>query len=131
MKTILFACADPGRVGPLQRSLQDAGFAVQLVPQGSLLLDKLEHIPVDMVIMYGELPDVSRITLTRMLRGDLRLEHTYILLMEGDQDEKERLLGFEAGADLCLSGIVQPSVLVARVGAMLRRIPRTQKLASL
>ena len=131
MKTIFFACADPDRVEPLQRSLQDAGFAVQFVPQGSLLLDELEHMPADMVIMYGELPDVSRITLTRLLRGDLRLEHTYILLMGDDQDEKEHLLGFEAGADLCLSGIVQPNVLVARVRAMLRRIPRTQKLASL
>ena len=124
MKTILIACAYPERAKIINQCLDQAGFAVQVVSSGATLLDALERSTPDLVIIFGELTDVSRITITRMLRADPALDKTYIMLLGDAHDERERLLGFEAGADLCLSGIIQPNVLVARVRAMLRRIPQ-------
>jgi len=124
MKTILIACAYPERANIINQCLDQAGFAVQVVSSGATLLDALERSTPDLVIIFGELTDVSRITITRMLRADPALAKTYIMLLGDAHDERERLLGFEAGADLCLSGIIQPNVLVARVRAMLRRIPQ-------
>jgi two-component system, OmpR family, response regulator RegX3 len=112
---ILVVEDDAAIAGPIARGLQHAGFAVDLAATGAAAL---AADPVDLVLLDLGLPDLDGTDVCRALRarGD-----TAIIVVSARDDEVDRVVGLELGAD---DYVVKPfgmRELVARVRAVLRR----------
>lgn len=106
---------DPAIAGPLVRGLERAGFSVTHAPDGA---SALAADAVDLVLLDLGLPDIDGTEVCRRLRsrGDIA-----IIIVSARDDEIDRVVGLELGAD---DYVVKPfglRELIARIRAVLRR----------
>ena len=101
------------------RFLRNAGFAVDVAPDGRRALQLAELNPYDAVVLDLGLPDLDGLEVCRRLR---RANHPMRIVMATARDAVEaRIAGLDTGAD---DYIVKPYALgelVARLRAVLRR----------
>jgi DNA-binding response OmpR family regulator len=99
--------------------LRREGFGVQVEGDGAAALDAVARLrPVAVVLDVG-LPGLDGIEVCRRLRagGDW----TPVLFVTARDDEVDRIIGLELGADDYLTKPFSPRELVARIRAVLRR----------
>ena len=118
MKTILVVDDEPKIVELARDYLEHAGFAVRTAADGRAALDVARREHPDLIVLDLGLPGLDGLDVTRQLRRDSNLP--VIMLTAGD-DELDKLLGLELGADDYLTKPFSPRELVARVRAVLRR----------
>jgi DNA-binding response OmpR family regulator len=118
MKTILVVDDEPKIVQLARDYLEHAGFQVVTAADGRAALDVVEGSSPDLVVLDLGLPHVDGLEVTRRLRrsGDIP-----IVMLTARDDELDKLLGLELGADDYLTKPFSPRELVARVRAVLRR----------
>jgi DNA-binding response OmpR family regulator len=120
-KTILVVEDEP-KIADLARDyLEHAGFAVLVSGNGRNALDLARQRRPDLVVLDLGLPGLDGLEVTRELRrhGDLP-----IVMLTARDDELDKLLGLELGADDYITKPFSPRELVARVKAVLRRSER-------
>jgi two-component system alkaline phosphatase synthesis response regulator PhoP len=102
-------------------TLQASGFSTELIADGATALERMVSNPntVDIVILDVMLPGMSGFDVCRELRQS-NIEVPIILLTARD-DEIDRVVGLELGADDYVAKPFSPRELVARVKAVLRR----------
>jgi len=115
MERLLVVEDDPAIAGPLVRGLERAGFSVTHAPDGATALAADE---ADLILLDLGLPDIDGSEVCRRLRarGDVP-----IIIVSARDDEVDRVVGLELGAD---DYVVKPfglRELVARIRAVLRR----------
>src|SRR5215467_7513481 len=98
--------------------LSTEAFRVVAVLDGPAALRELGHGKFDLVILDVMLPAVSGFDVLRRVRDMLPVP--VIMLTAGD-DDRDRLRGFDLGADDCLPKPFNPKELLARMRAVLRR----------
>jgi DNA-binding response OmpR family regulator len=111
---------DDRAIAELQRRyLADAGFGVHTVHDGRAGLASIRQLsPVAAIVDVG-LPGMDGIELVRSLRADgVWLP---VLFVTARDEEADRVLGLELGADDYLTKPFSPRELVARVKALVRR----------
>jgi two-component system, OmpR family, alkaline phosphatase synthesis response regulator PhoP len=119
MKTILVVDDEP-KIAALARDyLEHAGFAVVTAADGRAALDALGRSKPDLVVLDLGLPELDGLDVTRAIRRDSSLP---IVMLTARDDEIDKLLGLELGADDYLTKPFSPRELVARVKAVLRRV---------
>ncbi|HEV8488491.1 MAG TPA: response regulator transcription factor [Candidatus Limnocylindrales bacterium] len=119
MKTILVVDDEP-KIAALARDyLEHAGFAVVTAADGRAALDTVGRSKLDLVVLDLGLPEVDGLDVTRAIRRDSSLP---IVMLTARDDEIDKLLGLELGADDYLTKPFSPRELVARVKAVLRRV---------
>jgi DNA-binding response OmpR family regulator len=119
MKTILVVDDEP-KIAALARDyLEHAGFRVVTVADGRSALDAVDRMQPDLVVLDLGLPEVDGLDVTRVIRRDSTLP---IVMLTARDDEIDKLLGLELGADDYLTKPFSPRELVARVRAVLRRV---------
>ncbi|HET9344604.1 MAG TPA: response regulator transcription factor [Candidatus Limnocylindrales bacterium] len=119
MKTILVVDDEP-KIAALARDyLEHAGYAVVVAPDGRAALDAVRRSRPDLVVLDLGLPEVDGLDVTREIRRDSTLP---IVMLTARDDEVDKLLGLELGADDYLTKPFSPRELVARVRAVLRRV---------
>ncbi len=129
MPTILIVEDEP-RIAELARDyLAHAGFAVRLAADGQAGLDAALHERPDLVVLDLGLPGLDGLDVTRRLRADPATAAVPIVMLTARDDELDKLLGLELGADDYLTKPFSPRELVARVRAVLRRVDRSARLA--
>ena len=104
--------------------LKPAGYDAEVVDNGSDVLAAARRQPPDLVILDRMLPGLDGLEICRALRADPALSRVPILMLTARAEETDRLAGFETGADDYVTKPFSPKELVARVGALLRRIRR-------
>ncbi len=118
---------DNRRLGQfLKRALEEEGYVVDLVPDGSTSLRQAETIGYDVIVLDWMLPDTDGITVCRTLRS--RGCSVPIVMLTARGEISERITGLDAGAD---DYIVKPFDLgefLARVRARARRESGAQAL---
>ena len=125
MPTILIVEDEP-RIAELARDyLAHAGFAVRLAADGQTGLDAALRDRPDLVVLDLGLPGLDGLDVTRRLRGDPATAAVPIVMLTARDDELDKLLGLELGADDYLTKPFSPRELVARVRAVLRRVDRS------
>jgi len=121
MKTILVVDDEP-KIAALARDyLEHAGFAVITAATGRTALETIRRQRPDLVVLDLGLPELDGLDVTREIRRDSSLP---IVMLTARDDELDKLLGLELGADDYLTKPFSPRELVARVKAVLRRVDR-------
>lgn len=118
MRTILVVDDEPKIVRVARDYLEHAGFAVVEAADGRQALDAVRRRRPDLVVLDIGLPGLDGLELTREIRRDSALP---IVMLTARDEEIDKLLGLELGADDYLTKPFSPRELVARVRAVLRR----------
>lgn len=125
--TILIIDDDPMTVLSLSHLLQTTTKTVINAADGIQGLALAERHQPQIVITDWRMPGLNGIELCRLLRGDERTRHTYIIMLTGCESDDELLQAFAAGADDYIVKPFKPKVLEARIrsGERLVRSHRT------
>jgi DNA-binding response OmpR family regulator len=100
--------------------LRHAGHTVHVELAGDRALARLERETFDLVVLDVMLPGVDGLTLCRTVR---ETSATPVILLTARTREEERIAGLDLGADDYVAKPFSPRELVARVNAVLRRVP--------
>ncbi len=123
-KTILVVDDEPRIVELARDYLEHAGFAVLTASDGPAALALARTRNPDLVVLDLGLPGLDGLDITRQLRTAERTAALPIVMLTARDDELDKLLGLELGADDYLTKPFSPRELVARVRAVLRRADR-------
>src|SRR5947208_4513968 len=116
--TILLVEDEPS-VGELVRGyLQRDGYRVVWVRSGEEALVEVERHPVKMVVLDIGLPGIDGFDVCRAMRARSQVP---ILMLTARDEEPDRVVGLEVGADDYVTKPFSPRELVARMKAVLRR----------
>lgn len=119
--TVLVVDDDPHIRDLLTFALQKAGLATREAADGeAALADIALHRP-DLVVLDINMPRMDGIAVCRRIRAGDDLP---ILFLSSRDDEIDRILGMELGADDYVTKPFSPREVVARVAAILRRVTR-------
>ena len=118
MPTILLAEDEPAIADTVLYALRAEGFTAEHVLLGGSVLPRLKQGGIDLVILDVGLPDRSGFEVCRELRTTSAVP---VVFLTARNDEIDRVLGLELGADDYMAKPFSPRELVARVRARLRR----------
>ncbi|GAA0514892.1 hybrid sensor histidine kinase/response regulator [Deinococcus depolymerans] len=82
--------------------LQQAGFEVLAVPDGTQALEALQVQPPDLLLTDVEMPGLGGLDLVRRVRADAKLANLPVVLLTSLDSPGDRAAGAEAGADAYL-----------------------------
>jgi len=103
------------------------GFVAMTAATGPAGLAQLARAPVDLVVLDVMLPELSGFEVLRRIRAVSRVP---IIMLTARGEEVDRVVGLEMGADDYLAKPFSPRELVARIRAVLRRVPGETQGAS-
>ena len=118
MPQILVVDDEPQIVDLLRSYLQRDGFTVEQAVDGEAALAAFGRLRPDLVILDLMLPKVDGREVCRRIRD---ASHTPIIMLTARDEETDKLLGLELGADDYITKPFSPREVVARVRAVLRR----------
>ena len=118
MPTILLAEDETAIADTVLYALRAEGFTAEHVLLGGSVLPRLKQGGVDLVILDVGLPDRSGFEVCRESRTTSAVP---VVFLTARNDEIDRVLGLELGADDYMAKPFSPRELVARVRARLRR----------
>lgn len=111
-------------------NLERAGFEVSSAGSAEEGEALLKQHPFSVIVLDWMLPGRHGPQLAKMLRNNLDTIDLGILMVTAKAAPDDIVAGLDAGADDYLSKPFEPSVLVARVKALLRRQPRGSRINS-
>ncbi len=98
--------------------LRNAGYTVRTAPTGEDALTQVESDPPALIVLDLMLPDVDGVEVCRRIRQDSDIP---ILMLTARDEDVDKIIGLEVGADDYLTKPFNPRELVARVKSVLRR----------
>lgn len=123
---ILVVDDEPSIVTLLTYNLEEAGFHVASVTSGTQALTWLDNNQSDLIVMDLMLPGIDGLETIRRIRK--KQEDTPIIILTAKNNELDKIVGFEIGADDYLTKPFSPRELVARIKAILRRTERGKQM---
>jgi len=124
MTRILVVEDDRDIAALVERYLQKAGFAVEVLSSGRDALTAIAARPPDLLVLDLMLPHVDGLEICRVVRGNARTASIPVIMLTARAEESDRIVGLEIGADDYIAKPFSPNELVARVRALLRRTSR-------
>ena len=112
----------------VSETLSSEGFRVSSFKDGLSALDFINNDikkDVDLIILDLMLPGLNGLELCRKIRNDE--DYTPILILSAKDNESDRVLGLEVGADDYLTNPFGLNELIARSRALIRRSKRNKK----
>ncbi|WP_270179552.1 response regulator transcription factor [Alkalihalobacillus sp. CinArs1] len=108
----------------LQFNLEQAGYEVVTAEDGAEALQKIEVEKPNCIILDLMLPEMDGLEVCKEMRS--RHIYTPVLMLTAKDDEFDKVLGLELGADDYMTKPFSPREVVARVKAILRRIKQME-----
>lgn len=96
------------------------GYQVTVEGRGDLATQRILETQPDLVILDLMLPGKNGLDICRELRLESQVP---VLMLTARTDDIDQIVGLEVGADDYIGKPVQPRLLLARVSALLRRVP--------
>ncbi|KGR76790.1 response regulator transcription factor [Ureibacillus sinduriensis] len=119
LKTILVVEDEVSIATLLKYNLERAGYEVLLAHDGKIGLEMaIEHSP-DLILLDLMLPTMDGMEVCKELRSQKR--NIPIIMLTARDDEFDKVLGLELGADDYMTKPFSPREVIARVKAVLRR----------
>lgn len=120
-KTILVVDDEPNIVDLTTMYLQREGFHVQSAGDGLTALEMIAEGAPALIVLDIMLPEMDGFEVCRRVRAESDVP---ILMLTARDDDVDKIVGLELGADDYLTKPFNPRELVARVKAILRRLER-------
>src|SRR5215470_683176 len=124
MAQILVVEDEESLLQTLRYNLSRAGHEVRLSTNGLQALDMIRGNPPELVVLDIMLPGLDGLEICRAVRGDVAnqaVAHVPILILTARDEEINRVVGLEVGADDYMTKPFSMHELLARVKALLRR----------
>jgi DNA-binding response OmpR family regulator len=107
------------------QKLESQGYQVQHAADGETALKLHTRHETDLIILDWMLPGLDGLEVLRRIRRDSAVP---VLMLTARDEEADRVIGLEVGADDYLTKPFSMRELIARVRALLRRIQRVQQI---
>jgi len=120
---VLLVDDEPNIVQLARLYLEREGFRIESAGDGLQAITLVKQLHPDLVILDIMLPQLDGLDVCRRLRGEGNL--TPILFLTARDEDIDKILGLELGADDYLTKPFNPREMVSRVKAILRRTDRT------
>jgi DNA-binding response OmpR family regulator len=117
-ESILVVEDEPSLQETLAYNLKKEGYKVETVGDGLVALESARRLKPDLIVLDLMLPGIDGFEVCRILRKEMT---TPILMLTARDDEIDRVVGLEVGADDYLTKPFSMRELMARVKAQLRR----------
>lgn len=104
--------------------LEKEGFTVECAPTGMDALDRFDHVQPSLVILDVMMPGMDGFQVCREIR---RGHDVPILMLTARNEDIDKIIGLELGADDYMTKPFNPREMVARVRAILRRFEGGRK----
>jgi len=101
--------------------LRAKGYRVESINDPNLFMGRARVFQPDLVILDIMMPELSGIQVCRMLRADPKLKRIPIVFLSAKTEERDRIQGFEVGADDYICKPFSPKELLMRVQSIFRR----------
>ena len=121
--TVLVVEDEESFVEALKVGLKREGFRVEVARDGLQALDMFDLVQPDVILLDVMLPNMSGIDVCRQLR---KKTMTPIIMVTAKGAEIDTVVGLEVGADDYVTKPYRLRELVARMRAVLRRVPQNQ-----
>jgi len=112
----------------VQTALEREGFVSELVKRGDTALERAETFSPDLILLDLMLPGLDGLQVCQALRR--RAQYIPIIMLTAKDDEVDKIVGFELGADDYITKPFKMRELLARVRALLRLVQRSTNPAS-
>ncbi len=122
---ILIVTADHIQATLIQKALVEANFRVVVTERGESALALLVQIVPALVLLDWNLPDMSALSVTRVIRSRPGFDRVPVVLTGLKIGTEDKILALEVGVDYFFDGAINPRELTARVRALLRRAEET------
>jgi Response regulators consisting of a CheY-like receiver domain and a winged-helix DNA-binding domain len=110
----------------LAYNLKKQGYLVECANDGPSAIDKARQYQPDLIMLDIMLPGMDGFEVCKILRKDMLVP---ILMLTARDDEIDRVVGLEVGADDYLTKPFSMRELIARIKALLRRAKIMQNLS--
>jgi DNA-binding response OmpR family regulator len=117
-ENILVVEDEPSLQETLTYSLKKEGYTVEAVGDGRAALEAARRLKPDVIVLDIMLPEMDGFEVARILRKEMT---TSILMLTARDDEIDRVVGLEVGADDYLTKPFSMRELLARVKSQIRR----------
>lgn len=121
---ILVVEDEPTLLDTLQYNLTRQGYAVCLAEDGPTALETARKERPDLIVLDIMLPGLDGFEVCRILRQEMNAP---ILMLTARDDEVDKVVGLEVGADDYMTKPFSMRELMARVKALLRRVRLTRE----
>lgn len=116
---ILIVEDEPALQETLAYNLNRQGYSIEAVGDGLAALDAARRIHPDLIVLDIMLPKLDGFEVCRIIRQEMNVP---ILILTARDDEIDRVIGLEMGADDYLTKPFSMREFLARVKAQLRRV---------
>ncbi|GAB4478761.1 MAG: response regulator transcription factor [Anaerolineae bacterium] len=121
--TILIVEDDPTMLETMAYNLQQEGYTVLTAEDGEKGLDLIRSQRPDLVVLDIMLPKLDGLTVCRLVRRDPEIASVPIIMLSARGTQGDKMVGLDSGADDYITKPFGLGEFLARVRAVLRRIP--------
>lgn len=121
VSSILIVDDEPAICELLAFNLHKAGYSTVETDNGHTALELARTAKPDLIILDLMLPGIDGMEVCRILKGQQATAGIPIIMVTAKNDEVDKIIGLELGADDYMTKPFSPRELVARVKAVLRR----------
>ena len=115
---------DDGHIREVVRfALENAGYQATEAADGEQALTLFESSPFDLLVLDIVMPGIDGLAVCREIR---KTKETPIIFLSSKDEELDKILGLEMGADDYIAKPFSPRELVTRIKTVLRRYRRTE-----
>ena len=131
MKRIAILDDEPDIVELVSLHLEKAGFKAEGFLDAEKFFEFLEKTKPDLIILDLMLPDADGFEICKYLKAKEELTSIPVIMLTAKDEESDKILGLELGADDYVTKPFSPKELVARVKAVLRRQISREKVKTI
>jgi two-component system response regulator MtrA len=117
---ILIVEDDPAIAAFVQTALEREGFETEMVQRGDTALARVEVISPDLILLDLMLPGLDGLQVCQALRR--RSQYIPIIMLTAKDDDVDKIVGLEMGADDYITKPFKIRELLARIRALLRLV---------
>jgi two-component system, OmpR family, alkaline phosphatase synthesis response regulator PhoP len=118
---ILIADEEPDTIDILNKALLQEGYQVEVVSNGSQLLDEVLRWQPDLILLEMTLAGQDTLERGRQIKEHASLSNTLLLFVTHSPSEANEISAFEIGADGYLAKPLRIRALLGRIRSMLHR----------
>jgi len=119
-KKILIADDETINLDFFEVMLSKLGFVVEKCDDGAEVVDKVKKFLPDLIILDNIMPGMTGREIAKIIKNDPNLKNISIIMLSALDDVKDKVAGFEAGADDYITKPFNFTEVLARINAVLR-----------